>query len=175
MASCTNRRMLIKVGCALLAVGFVVLVLRWLPSLSRTPECPNPTQAKIPHIHVSDDVTTPPVAVLSSTGADLPLPRVKAVTLASTPSAIEDKFTVVMQSYKRDDLLHRLLKHYCKISLIDRIIIVWNNVNVPVPDFLRNMGCGRERFFLRQSHNTIRNRFQPFPQIRTEGEPRPFA
>lgn len=81
----------------------------------------------------------------------------------------EANFTLIIQTYRRNDLLHRLLTHYCKYEAVDRIIIVWNNVNETVPDFLHYLPCGPQLFYLRQTENTIRNRFQPFPQIRTEG------
>ena len=85
------------------------------------------------------------------------------------PFLEEANFTIVIQTYRRNDLLHRLLSHYCKFEAVDRIIIVWNNVNVSVPDFLHYMPCGPQLFYLKQLENTIRNRFQPFSQIRTEG------
>ena len=166
MASCTNRRMLIKIACALLAVASVAMVLRLLPT-SGSHSSQDCSTEKLALVHVADRINpprNPPVVV----AADLPLPRVRVTNFTST--IVEDKFTIVMQSYMRNDLLQRLLSHYCKIKVIDRIIIVWNNVNVSVPDFLQNMACNRQLFYLEQHKNTIRNRFQPFSQIRTEGE-----
>ena len=95
--------------------------------------------------------------------------RVKSVAEAELFVDGEANFTVVVQTYRRNDLLFRVLRHYCEIGAVDRIIVVWNNLNVAVPGFLRNMSCGSQLFFKEQRENTIRNRFQPFPEIRTEG------
>lgn len=111
----------------------------------------------------------------SSTGARRRLPEGRSRKRAGLqdagiePFLDEANFTIVIQTYKRNDLLYKLLTHYCMFEAVDRIIVVWNNVNVSVPDFLHYMPCGPQLFYLKQTENTIRNRFQPFSQIRTEG------
>ena len=90
-------------------------------------------------------------------------------SISNNPLIGDANFTLVIQTYQRNDLLHRLLTHYCKYEAVDRIIVVWNNMNETVPDFLHYIPCGPQLFYLEQVENTIRNRFQPFSQIRTEG------
>ena len=83
----------------------------------------------------------------------------------------EKTFTVVIQTYQRLNLLRRLLPHYCNMSCVDRILVVWNNVNVSVPQELSEMPCSRAGLiFLPMQRNSVRNRFQPFPEIRTKGK-----
>src|SRR3989338_9523324 len=38
------------------------------------------------------------------------------------------KFTVVMQTYDRDEILVQLINHYAKSALIDRFVIIWNEI-----------------------------------------------
>ena len=87
----------------------------------------------------------------------------------------EETFTIVIQTYQRMVLLRKLLPHYCNMSCVDRILIVWNNVNVSVPRELSEMPCERAGLiFLPMQRNSVRNRFQPFPDIRTKGkQPKP--
>lgn len=107
-------------------------------------------------------------------------PHLRAVERSSIPSPAvplpsypEEKFTIVMQTYHREGLLRMILPHYCNMSLVSRILIIWNNVNTSVPQDLLSLECSRaEIVFLQMQKNTVRNRFQPFPEIETEGESR---
>lgn len=83
---------------------------------------------------------------------------------------ITDNYTIVIQTYKRNNILKEVLKHYCTAPRVDQILVVWNNVGRRVPSFLRKQPCERKLIFLPQERNTIRNRFKPFPEIRTDGE-----
>ena len=51
------------------------------------------------------------------------------------PSTIDskEKFTMIMQTYNRTDLLLKLLNHYNGVRHLDRILVVWNNLNVTPP------------------------------------------
>ena len=83
----------------------------------------------------------------------------------------DEQFTIVMQTYQREGLLRKILPHYCNMSLVSRILVIWNNVNTSVPQDLDSLECSRAKLiFLHMKKNTVRNRFQPFPQIQTEGE-----
>lgn len=82
---------------------------------------------------------------------------------------IADNYTLVIQSYKRNKLLKTCLKHYCGAPRVDQILVVWNNVGEDVPKYLRLYPCSVKITFIIQVNNTIRNRFKPFPQLRTEG------
>ena len=80
-----------------------------------------------------------------------------------------DKCTVLMPSYKRTETLHEIFDHYCVMEdVIDKILIVWNNIGVPVPENLKSYKCGFPIVFLEQKKNTLNNRFRLFPEIQTE-------
>ena len=46
------------------------------------------------------------------------------------PGLPEEQFTIVMQTYRREGLLRKVLPHYCNMSLVNRILVVWNNIRV---------------------------------------------
>ena len=82
-----------------------------------------------------------------------------------------DKFTVVMPSYNRTSTLNIIFNHYCKMAdVIDKLLVVWNNVGVPVPEELQRFQCHFPIVFLTQTKNRLNNRFIPFPEIETECE-----
>ena len=83
---------------------------------------------------------------------------------------LRDSYTIVIQTYKRNNILEEVLRHYCRASRVDQILVVWNNVGETVPSHLSGLGCSHKLLFIPQATNTIRNRFQPFTEIRTEGQ-----
>lgn len=84
--------------------------------------------------------------------------------------ASNENFTIIMQTFERLDLLSMIIPSYCNMSRVDRILIVWNNVNMSIPPELNEMPCDRaELIFIPMKTNRVRNRFQPFSEIRTEG------
>ena len=82
---------------------------------------------------------------------------------------VRDKYTIIIQTYKRKNILKEVLKHYCRAPRVDQILVVWNNVGEAVPSNLSGFACKHRLIFIPQKRNSIRNRFKPFPQIRTEG------
>ena len=82
-----------------------------------------------------------------------------------------DGFTLIMQTYRRTDLLMRLLKHYSTMPRLHKIIVVWNNIGVkpPVKDWKKHAPHPVPVVFLPQDKNTIRNRLKSFKEIETEG------
>ncbi|KAM9322685.1 exostosin-like 2 [Pholidichthys leucotaenia] len=82
----------------------------------------------------------------------------------------EDKFTVIIQTYNRTDILLKLLNHYQAVPHLRRIIIVWNNVGEQTPVKLWNsLGPHPvEVVFKEQTSNQMRNRLQPFAEMDTD-------
>ena len=82
-------------------------------------------------------------------------------------------YTIIVQTYKRDDLLKRFLRHYNRSAFphLDQILVIWNNIGVPVytSAFYRESSHEVPVKFVLPKVNTMRNRCQPFPQIRTTG------
>ena len=81
-----------------------------------------------------------------------------------------EKFTIVMSTYKRTGILHGVLKHYCKTPSLDKIIVIWNNVGIPVPASLLNISysCEVPLKFIEEAENKLTNRFKPRPEIETQ-------
>ncbi|XP_071346530.1 exostosin-like 2 [Trachinotus anak] len=81
----------------------------------------------------------------------------------------EDKFTIIIQTYNRTDILLKLLNHYQAVPHLQQIIIVWNNIGEQTPLKLWN-SLGPHPVpvvFKEQTSNRMRNRLQPFPEIDT--------
>ncbi|XP_034039600.1 exostosin-like 2 [Thalassophryne amazonica] len=85
-------------------------------------------------------------------------------------STEERKFTIIIQTYNRTDILLKLLNHYQAVPHLRQIIIVWNNVGGQTPEKLWN-SYGPHPVpvvFKEQTTNRVRNRLQPFPEIDTD-------
>ena len=81
-----------------------------------------------------------------------------------------EKFTIVMTTYKRNEILQKVLNHHCKTTQLDKIIVIWNNVGTPVPDFLLNIStsCAVPLKFIEETENKLTRRFKPRPEIETD-------
>ena len=84
-------------------------------------------------------------------------------------SVSRNTFTVLFITYKRTDVLALVLDFHCNFALVDRVIVVWNEVDKPIPENFINYNCSKELFFKRPLVNSLNNRFVPYPEIRTEG------
>jgi len=83
----------------------------------------------------------------------------------------QSRFTVILQTYNRTDILVRLLNHYSAVARLDKIIVVWNNID-ELPPFELWMKFAPHPVpvvFLKQEENKMRNRLKPFSEIETEG------
>lgn len=87
-------------------------------------------------------------------------------------SSEEEKFTIIIQTYNRTDVLLKLLNHYQGVPHLQRIIIVWNNIGEQTPAKLwSSLGPHPVQVvFKEQTSNRMRNRLQPFPEIDTDGQ-----
>ena len=80
-----------------------------------------------------------------------------------------DKFTIVMPTYGRSAQLPQILTHYCSISNVAKILVLWNNIGVPVPDPIRDFKCQVPLKIKIMKENKLTSRFVPYPEIETEG------
>lgn len=83
----------------------------------------------------------------------------------------QSRFTLILQTYNRTDILVRLLNHYSAVAGLDKIIVVWNNID-ELPPFELWMKFAPHPVpvvFLKQEENKMRNRLKPFSEIETEG------
>ena len=81
-----------------------------------------------------------------------------------------DKCTMVMLTYKREALLPRVLNHYCKVSSLRKILVIWNDVGTPVPQAMlnRTKDCQIDIKFIVSDENKLTNRYLPRSEIDTE-------
>ena len=75
----------------------------------------------------------------------------------------QEKFTVVLTSFMREDNLLRIVQHLRKSDFIKEVLLVWNNVNVSCPASVAAL----VRCFA-QSDNFVHNRFSVWDQITTD-------
>ena len=82
-----------------------------------------------------------------------------------------ERFTLILQTYNRTDVLLKLLNHYSAVPRLDKIIVVWNNIDEqpPLELWVKYAPHPVPVLFLRQNENKMRNRLQPFKQIETKG------
>ncbi|KAI9275697.1 glycosyl transferase family 64 domain-containing protein [Phascolomyces articulosus] len=92
--------------------------------------------------------------------------------ITTTDELIQDRFSVLLSTYKPERIQHLtlLIRHLLKSTLIDKIFITWHNPDLDVPpSLLENIDEAEERVrVLRQSFDSLNNRFNPVDQIQTE-------
>ena len=85
-------------------------------------------------------------------------------------SFVPDRLTVIIPTYKRVVLLKQVLSHLCGLdSLVDCIIVVWNDIEEPIPSDLLQFSCSVRLYLKKETTNSLHNRFIHYPEIRTEG------
>ena len=87
-----------------------------------------------------------------------------------TSEATARGVTVVLPTHKRNEDLKRVLQHYCKMKerIIERAIVVWNNVGEAVPEDLKSQTCPFPIIFKEQEVNSLHNRFVRYQDIKTD-------
>ena len=85
-----------------------------------------------------------------------------------------EKYTIVVMTYKRDDLLKRFLKHYNQKSFpeLKKIVVIWNNIGVPLyeKEFVSSISNAAPITFIKPKTNTLRSKMTPHPEVTTNGE-----
>ena len=81
-----------------------------------------------------------------------------------------EKFTIIMMTYKREKVLPDLLLHYCKIKNLHKILVIWNDVDAPIPSNILKVAneCQVTLQFIKETENKVTNRFKPRPEIETD-------
>ena len=92
------------------------------------------------------------------------------IFLTKPSSSLNEKLTVVMLTYKREDILAQLLSHYCNMNdILQQIIVIWNDIEVHVPNNLLTYKCNVKLTFIQSVENKLTNRFLPRDEIATDG------
>ena len=77
------------------------------------------------------------------------------------------KCTLIMQTYRRVANLPRLLTHYCKLNFVDKLLVIYFDVDTPLPDHVLELKdkCATELIFIHEEEDLLCNRFKPRPEI----------
>lgn len=96
--------------------------------------------------------------------------RDKPAPAHKSDSTEDLRFTIIIQTYNRTDVLLKLLNHYQAVPHLQLIIIIWNNIGQPTPLKLwDSLGPHPVPLvFKEQTTNRMRNRLQPFQEIDTD-------
>ena len=110
----------------------------------------------------------------SSTGVDLLREKLDEYEkrIYRISSMKKEMCTMVMQTYKRVEILPSLIMHYCNMPTFHKVIIIWNEVGTPMPQALRNLSenCTALLHFVLPKENLLTNRFEPRKDIETDCE-----
>uniref|UniRef100_A0A0K0FHB0 Exostosin-2 (inferred by orthology to a C. elegans protein) n=1 Tax=Strongyloides venezuelensis TaxID=75913 RepID=A0A0K0FHB0_STRVS len=77
-----------------------------------------------------------------------------------------EQFTVVILTYNRDQILYSSLERLHQMPYLNKIIVVWNNVNRQPQNNWPHLHV--PIVFINVTKNSLNNRFYPFDQIETE-------
>ena len=84
----------------------------------------------------------------------------------------KEQCTMVIQTYKRTQILPRVIRHYCTMVIFHKVLIIWNDVNATIPASLTKMTkmCSALVEFVVPKENRLTNRFVPRKEIETDCE-----
>ena len=96
----------------------------------------------------------------------------KYVSRIFHPAKHEDneEFTMIMLTYKRVNMLSKLIKHYCGAKRLHKLLVIWNDVDSAIPQHILDLthSCQTRLEFIQEKENKLTNRFKPRPEIETE-------
>ena len=77
--------------------------------------------------------------------------------------------TLVILAHTRSKVLANVLNHYCMISFLRRIVIVWNSIHEPIPAYIKIWGskCEVDVKFVVSKKNKLTNRYLPREEVET--------
>lgn len=81
-----------------------------------------------------------------------------------------EEFTMIMLTYRRTKMLSQLIKHYCAVKKLHKILVIWNDVDSAIPQSITNLTqlCQTRLEFIREKENKLTNRFKPRSEIMTD-------
>ena len=81
-----------------------------------------------------------------------------------------DKFSIIIPTFKRVELLKKVLNNYCSLHThVDTVVVVWNNLREAIPNEILNFSCQVNLVIKKQTVNSLNNRFILYPEIKTQG------
>jgi len=91
----------------------------------------------------------------------------KSILNSRNVSLKEEKCVLVMLTYKRIQTLPRILKHYCRVSILSEIVLIWNDINEAIPTNISvlTQACNIQLTIIKSTENRLTNRFIPRPEL----------
>lgn len=83
----------------------------------------------------------------------------------------QEKCTLIMLTYRREGSLPAVITSYCNITMVDKLLVIWNDVESPIPQSVLNIrnSCPANKLkFITSAENKMSNRFMPRTEIETE-------
>ena len=79
---------------------------------------------------------------------------------------------MIMLTYRRLRSLPRVIKNYCNITKLDKLLVIWNDMENPVPQSILDIKnqCTVNIIFIVSKENKMSNRFLPREEIETDCE-----
>ena len=172
---------LTKVGLVFLALCCCVLLLKLISSRKA---CVLPVELSKKLVQAKSCVCPVPVCRSDSSSTNTPsTPKPAGPQLSPflqryasrvfLPRGVDrdrEKYTLVIQTYRRVAVLVKLLNHYCNLARLEKILLLWNDVGTPVSSALRELKCAVPLFIIEEKQNKMTNRFKPRPEISTDGQ-----
>ena len=147
---------------------------RCVPLLDNELHTANLTKTVYYHSETLFEPRSEPKDDNSSTGVDLLREKLDEYEkrIYRISSMKKEMCTMVMQTYKRVEILPSLIMHYCNMPTFHKVIIIWNEVGTPMPQALRNLSanCTALLHFVLPKENLLTNRFEPRKDIETDCE-----
>lgn len=126
--------------------------------------------AMLPHLNLTANVTTPQV-VDSRAAALLNLPKHRALQgfMHKADEAERSKFTVVLNTFKRDACLNKCVLAWLACPAVAQLRVVWSETGRELPAFLRRLQLTNPRRLVVDEYtlNRLSNRLRPVPQAPT--------
>ncbi|XP_011405217.2 PREDICTED: exostosin-like 2 [Amphimedon queenslandica] len=92
------------------------------------------------------------------------------ILIPPTTDVTNERLTILMPTYKRADILPSVIKHYCSMGdSVEKILVIWNDVETPIPPSLHSLRCDIDVLFIVSKENKLTNRFMPRDEIETKG------
>ena len=95
------------------------------------------------------------------------LPKVHTPVATNRAAAADGELTVLINTFRREDLLRAAVRHYSRCSVVQRIHVNWAESPAP-PDLTADVCCGKPLTFATPgvTHNdtSLNTRFLPVPR-----------
>ncbi len=89
---------------------------------------------------------------------------------------IDDKFSIILSTYDRPKLTIKMIDNYVHSAYVEHIFVIWHNPNADPPQELMNKTRSKRRYvsppyvtILKQSTDSLNNKFNPIPKLVTKG------